>query len=301
MSGTYGIDVDANLVSSLLLSATPIAIDSLDLTDNIYKVPSDVNSPAYQQINALKNADFTTGSVEGTGIFDVMMQGMKAQLTEEYSKGRITGAEYTKAYVGLVQITTQNAVQFLLGRDAAYWASVQAQIDSVTKRVQLEVVKYQAVTARLEAETAKQNLALTKAKLGTEDAQYGQLKFQIDSLLPQQLLQSVAQVSQLNAQVTLTTKQLGLITEQIEVQRAQTLDIRTDGTAVSGSVGAQKLLYAQQVISYKRDAEVKAAKLFTDAWTVQKTIDEGLVAPNGFTNASVDTVLSAIKTNNALV
>jgi hypothetical protein len=215
-----------------------------------------------------------------------MMQGLKAQLQSEYEKGRITGAEYTKAYSALTGAVLQNAVQYLLGRDAAYWQSVNAQIAAVTARVQLETIKYQAVRARIEAETAKVTLALTKAKIGTEDAQYGQLKFQNDNMLP--------------AQLTLVQKQQGLVSEQTEGQRAQTMDTRTDGTVVTGSVGSQKKLYAQQIISYQRDAEVKASKIFSDAWITMKTIDEGLVPPNGFTNASLDTVLTALKTNNQL-
>ena len=95
-------------------------------------------------------------------------------------------------------------------------------------------------------------------------------------------------------------QQLKLIIEQTEAQRAQTLDTRTDGTVVKGSVGKQKELYSQQITSYQRDAEVKASKLFTDAWITQKTIDEGLNPPNGFTNASIDTILTKLKSNNGL-
>jgi hypothetical protein len=286
MPAPYGIDTDANLVYSLLMAGTPIAVEPLDLTADIYKVASDTDSPAYQEVAKLTNADFTNGKTDGTGTFDVMMQGLKAQLQNEYEKGRITGAEYTKAYSALTGAVLQNAVQYLLGRDAAYWQSVNAQIAAVTARVQLETIKYQAVRARIEAETAKVTLALTKAKIGTEDAQYGQLKFQNDNMLP--------------AQLTLVQKQQGLVSEQTEGQRAQTMDTRTDGTVVTGSVGSQKKLYAQQIISYQRDAEVKASKIFSDAWITMKTIDEGLVPPNGFTNASLDTVLTALKTNNQL-
>ncbi|MNT93606.1 hypothetical protein D3C72_2351200 [compost metagenome] len=86
----------------------------------------------------------------------------------------------------------------------------------------------------------------------------------------------------------------------MEAQRGQTLDLRSDGATVTGVMGQQKVLYAQQVTSYQRDAEVKAAKLFTDAWITQKTMDEGLLPPDGFTNASVDTILTALKANNNL-
>lgn len=283
---TYGIDIDANLAYSQLLAATPIAIDSLDLTSQIYQVASDLNSPSYQQVSKIGNVDYTSGSVDGTGTFDVMMQGVKAQLQEEYTKGRITGAEYTKAYVALVQGVMQNATQFLLGRDQAYWQAVNAQVAMVTARVQLEIAKYEAVTARIQAETAKADFALTKAKIGTEDAQYGQLKFQIDNLLPAQLLVLQGQAK--------------LVNEQVEVQHAQTMYNRTDNFPVTGLLGQQKSLYAQQIKSYQRDAEQKVAKIFSDAWITQKTIDEGITPPNSFTNATLDEVLGALKTNVGL-
>lgn len=67
-----------------------------------------------------------------------------------------------------------------------------------------------------------------------------------------------------------------------------------------GSIGKQKALYDQQITSYQRDAEVKAAKIFSDAWITQKTIDEGLTAPSALQNASLDRILTVIKTNNKL-
>ena len=84
----------------------------------------------------------------------------------------------------------------------------------------------------------------------------------------------------------------------MEVQRAQTMDTRTNGVAIRGSVGKQKDLYTQQITSYQRDAEVKAAKLFTDAWITQKTIDEGLLPPGAFRNDSINVILRNIKANN---
>ena len=99
---------------------------------------------------------------------------------------------------------------------------------------------------------------------------------------------------------TMLPQQYELLVEQTEVQRAQTLDTRSDGSTVVGAVGKQKDLYSQQIKSYQRDSELKAAKLFADAWTVQKTVDEGFVAPANFQNPSLDSVLGHIKTNNNL-
>ena len=69
---------------------------------------------------------------------------------------------------------------------------------------------------------------------------------------------------------------------------------------VAGAIGKQKDLYTQQITSYLRDSELKAAKIFSDAWITQKTLDEGLTAPTNFTNATVDIVMSKIRTNNSL-
>jgi len=291
MPAPYGVADDANINYSLLLASTPIAIDALDLTADIYKIPSDVSTPAYQAIAKLTNADLTEAKIDGQGTFDVVMQSARAILQNEYEQGRITGAEYTKAFTAMMDSAMQNSVQFLLQRDQAYWQAVNAQIQMVTARVALETAKYQAVTARIAAETGKAELALTKAKIGTEDVQFANAKFQYEQLAPVQLRTATAQASN-------TEAQLNLVKEQTEAARAQTMDIRTDGNVVQGSVGKQKALYDQQITSYQRDSEVKALKIFSDAWITMKTIDEGLTAPNGFTNASLDQVLSRVKSNN---
>jgi hypothetical protein len=154
-----------------------------------------------------------------------------------------------------------------------------AQIQAVTARVALATSKAQYVLAKFQALTAKSEYALTKLKLSTESENYCAALFNVENTLPQQLR---------------------LLAEQTDAQRAQTHDFRYNGEPVSGSIGKQKELYSQQITSYQRDAEVKAAKLFTDAWITQKTIDEGLVPPNGFTNSSLDPILTTLKTNNKL-
>lgn len=96
-------------------------------------------------------------------------------------------------------------------------------------------------------------------------------------------------------------EQKKLVQEQMESVRAQTMDTRSDGvTSVTGIMGKQKDLYAQQITSYVRDAEIKAAKIFSDAWITMKTIDEGLLPPENFNNASLNAILATLKTNNEL-
>ncbi len=272
-------EVEANRLLEELTKGDDFTLPDIDMSGPEWDIPGGDNSPIFDAITKVTNESLTTREVGGSGTFDALMESAHNHLKAEFKANRITGGEYTKAYIAMMESCMSNAVQFLLGRDQAYWAAAMAQIQAVTARVQLATSKAQFVLAKIQALSAKSEYALTKMKIATESETYCAALFNADQMLPQQLK---------------------LITEQTEAQRAQTLDTRTDGAAVKGSVGKQKELYSQQITSYQRDAEVKASKLFTDAWITQKTIDEGLNPPNGFTNASIDTILTKLKSNNGL-
>lgn len=54
-------------------------------------------------------------------------------------------------------------------------------------------------------------------------------------------------------QTKLTTGQIKLVAEQMESQRSQTTDFRSDGLPVTGLTGKQKALYGYRSLSYKRE------------------------------------------------
>ena len=272
-------EVEANRLLEELTKGDDFTLPDIDMSGPEWDIPGGDASPIFGAITKVTNESLTTREVGGSGTFDALMESAHNHLKAEFKANRITGGEYTKAYIAMMESCMSNAVQFLLGRDQAYWAAAMAQIQAVTARVQLATSKAQFVLAKIQALSAKSEYALTKMKIATESETYCAALFNADQMLPQQLK---------------------LITEQTEAQRAQTLDTRSDGATVTGSVGKQKELYSQQITSYQRDAEVKASKLFTDAWITQKTIDEGLNPPNGFTNASIDTILTKLKSNNGL-
>ncbi len=285
-----GADTTANTLLTSLLAGKSFDLPDVDLSDDMFQIPVDDGS-LLDNVEKLTNEDLTTRVVDGSGVFDALMSGLSAHLKREYEQNRITGEQYTKAYTASLGGALQTATSFLLGRDQAYWQAVLAQMQArttkiqvVTARVQLEVAKAQLATARIQALNAEAEFGLTKMKIATEDQQYCLLKMQTEQ-----------------GEYTLNEimpTQKTLLEEQVEVQRAQTLDTRTNGAEIRGSVGKQKDLYTQQITSYQRDAEVKAAKLFTDAWITQKTIDEGLLAPGAFRNESVNVILRNIKANN---
>ena len=385
---TNGAETIANELMAALLTGVDVTVPTINTADSEFQIPGDNTSDAYDVLLKLTNADLTTGAINGTGSFDKLMVGVAAQLQGEYDAGRITGAEYSKAYITLTQSALATSLQFLLGKDASYWQAVQAQTQAVIARVQLATVKAENARAQIEALTAKSNYALTKLKLATEDVQYGSLKYKLDNIdplqvtqltlqnsgittsnlglginndiasynlsttLPKQSLMLDAQLAQTTAQTAGTTKtNTGIDTansiasynlttvlpkqqeilveqlatavvdkntksynltdilpaqklnlqEQAEAQRAQTLDTRSDGvTPIAGSVGKQNTLYAQQVVSYQKDAELKAGKVFSDIWTVRKTVDEGTGLPAAFDTANIQSVMSKIMTSNGL-
>ena len=285
-----GADTTANTLLTSLLAGNSFDLPDVDLSDDMFQIPVDDGS-LLDNVEKLTNEDLTTRVVDGSGVFDALMSGLSAHLKKEYEQNRITGEQYTKAYTASLGGALQTATSFLLGRDQAYWQAVLAQMQArtteiqvVTARVQLEVAKAQLATARIQALNAEAEFGLTKMKIATEDQQYCLLKMQTEQ-----------------GEYTLNEimpTQKTLLEEQVEVQRAQTLDTRTNGAEIRGSVGKQKDLYTQQITSYQRDAEVKAAKLFTDAWITQKTIDEGLLPPGAFRNDSINVILRNIKANN---
>ena len=318
-----GAEAEGNSLFQTLTAGVSFEIPQIDVTGPSFQIPGGMDSELYKEVTRIANSELTTTTLDGTGTFDVLMRGFKAHLKEEYNQSRITGAEYTKAYTALVESAMAQGVQFLLGKDASFWQAMSAQIQAITAKLQLETARVRHTTAQLEALNQEATFALTKMRLANENMQYCIGKFNHEQMLPAQKtgqdianrtavynvdmimpLQKVGlehsnSIALFNLQ-TMLPQQYELLVEQTEVQRAQTLDTRSNGITVVGTIGKQKDLYSQQIVSYQRDSELKAAKLFADAWTVQKTVDEGFVAPANFQNPSLDSVLGHIKTNNNL-
>lgn len=296
-----GAEAEGNSLFQTLTAGVSFEIPQIDVTGPSFQIPGGMDSELYKEVTRIANSELTTTTLDGTGTFDVLMRGFKAHLKEEYNQSRITGAEYTKAYTALVESAMAQGVQFLLGKDASFWQAMSAQIQAITAKLQLETARVRHTTAQLEALNQEATFALTKMRLANENMQYCIGKFNHEQMLPAQKTgQDIANRTAVYNLDMIMPQQYELLVEQTEVQRAQTLDTRSNGITVVGAVGKQKDLYSQQIKSYQRDSELKAAKLFADAWTVQKTVDEGFVAPANFQNPSLDSVLGHIKTNNNL-
>lgn len=237
------------------------------------------------------------------------IQANMANVELETAKARLKAAQYE----ALTNEATYSLTKIKLANEDLSYATAKYNLDNTLPKQllvlqgQLDLNAKQVIVAtnqgnHILAETTMVNKQVEKltSDIGVNTAQVTQLGAQT-TLTNKQTDKLTSDILVNDAQIDQITEQLGLIKEQKEAQRAQTLDVRTDGATVSGLIAKQKSLYNQQVISYQRDAEVKAAKLFTDAWITMKTIDEGIVPPTGFANVSLDQVLTKLKSENGFV
>lgn len=279
-----------------------VTLANVTIDGPLYQVPATQTDAMFARLAKPAATEVTSGQVGGGGAFDQIMRGMGAHLQQEYEKSRITGADYTKAYIELTQAALSAALQFVLGRDQAFWQAQTAQVSAVKGKVELETQRVAYAAARFNLdEILPAQRDLTVAQAERQESETEASRYTVSDILPAQKALTVAQTSVAEYQVdTLLPAQKQLVDEQKEAQRAQTHNNRSDGSAVNGVLGKQRDLYGQQMDSYKRSDEVKAAKIFADAWITQKTVDEGLVAPTNFNNATLDVVLSKLRTNLGL-
>lgn len=277
-----------------LLAGEDFTFPVIDISGDEFNIPVSAGTT----VEPLTNESLTTRVVGGSGTFDAVAASYAAHLKEEYKQGRITGAEYAKAFTALLESALGNSVQYLLQRNQAALQAELLKVQIVTARLEAATAKAKLAQTIIEAKTLAASFALTKLKLATEEVTHCTAKYNLDIILPKQSALLTSQIGSTNAESALKLKQRELIAEQVETQRAQTLDTRTDGTLVAGSVGKEKELHSQQIESFQRDSEVKAARIFTEAWITSKTIDEGLLPPDSFANPSLEGILVKLKLNN---
>jgi len=187
----------------------------------------------------------TTSTVDGTGVFDKLMEAVEAHIDQEFKKNRIKGPEYATVYLGALQSTLDQSIRFLLTKDDALLKA--KQIEMLEKQM-LEIDARIALTEQQTANAIIEGTVLT--------AQECKLRAEYD-LIMEQKLKTVAEAALL-------------------AQKKVTEQAQTDGTNIDAAsvVGKQIQLYDAQRDGYRRDAEQKVAKLLVDSWNVRMTTND---------------------------
>jgi len=169
----------------------------------------------------------TTQSLQGTGIFDILMKTVKLHLDEEYGANRITGKEYSNVYLGAISAVLQASVSYLVSN---------TQVDKLNAEIGL--IRQQTVT----------ELSQTDNEIPLGLAFNGDTL--VEGLVANQKALSASQIEK-------TNKEMELADQQIVTELAQTDDHIPTGfghnssTTITGLIGSQKL---------HSDAEVKLTK-----------------------------------------
>lgn len=262
-----------------------------------------------------------------SGVFDTLAKTVRGHLQDEFKAGRITGTEYSKVYVTALDNTLSQAINFLLQKDIsanqaelieaqrlltitqeeAAQATIlltEANVEKVNREIILmdkqedlmdaqialankEVIKADSEIELIDAQIEKmaQDVLLTAAQIAVAEKNVAVLTAQLVNLPKEGQL--------LDKQVLKTAEETLFLTQRIKTEKAQILDT-VDGTAVTGVVGKQRLLYQAQIDGFIRDAEYKLANLMTNTWTVRRTTDDGTVADstNKLSDANIGAVVS---------
>ena len=267
----FEIDVNAKTLLESLTTNLNFSVPKVDFNDPAFQIPEDL-ADALQKVPESLTLDLLTEcKLDGAGAFDKIMTSLKLHLQQEYEAQRITGAEYAKVYVAMMQYALQYAVQFLLGKDNAYYTALNTQA--------------QALTANLDAYTAKVRLAIAQSQAHLSKAQYANEVLKLSTVDKQTDL--------IMAQTDSQKQQKELLVEQTEQAHAQVSDTRIDGTTpVTGYTGNQNKLLQQQVQAFKNDTVIKGTKIFTDSFATQLSMGEATVAGTGLDAAGI---LSAVE------
>lgn len=216
----------------------------------------------YDVIEKITLEDVTTGVIDGDGNFDKLMKTVALHTHEEYKSSRIRGVEYSTIYLGAMQMVLDAALKFTLEIDKSW--------------LEAEILRLQAEKLEIEKVKVQNESDLIAAQI---------------PLIQQQTINAVKegiildkQACKLDAEfdVLMETK-LKLIQETLLLlQKTATEKAQTSGAAIETDsvLGKQIALYTAQRDGFHRDAEQKAADIFTKTWSVRRTTNEDTEANN---------------------
>ncbi len=197
----------AEAVFETVMDGETFDIPEIDLSGDEFAMPSEDHNPLFAAIVPITIDQLTTKTIGGTGIFDILMSAMQVHLEKQYKDQRITGREFSEAYIANSNQAMQSAISFLLGKDTALYQAYAAQaaaqiaeISVVKARIDLKMAELQTSILGIQAKTAEAQYANAKMGLSILDAQYcnlllekeakgiqnESLTYNLENLLPKQ-------------------------------------------------------------------------------------------------------------------
>ena len=256
--------------------------------------------------------DLTTGTLNGKGLFDLLMGATKEHLMEEFNSQRLRGTDYSKVYLGSMESALSNAVQYLIGMGlidaqleklAAETALVKFQLEKEQQLLPLEIKKVIADTDLVKAQIDSEKTLLplrvrqTEAEIKRIDAEIDQIR-ERNKLIPYEIKKIEKDIEATTAEIGKIEKDKLLIQEQIREAKfrtdfllpaekgqieAQTLKLHQEDDLVKARtletqenkkvLEAQAALTKEQAATFAKDLAIKKQKIVADAWSAMIVAD----------------------------
>ena len=179
--------------------------------------------------NKVDITNLTHATIDGNGVFDVLMRTVNAHLQKEWTANRLKGTEYSTVYLGALESTMNTSLQFLLAKDKL--------------NAELAILEQQLVNLKVEEINAtKQGLLLDK---------------QLDDLVAATALKTQQKANLVDELLTNAQQRSNLVTEQARISaqtaqiNAETLNVPKQGLLID----AQKETQLQQKLNLANDLQ----------------------------------------------
>lgn len=181
------------------------------------------------------------------------------------------------------------------------YINLTAQYDNLLKereRIEAQTAQIVAQTAQIPEQTKHIQAQTAQVKEQMETTRGQTIGTRTDGTI---IAGSIgASVKQSEKQIEVMSAQLKLLEEQYEAARAQTLDVRSDNQPIKGQIGKQKDVMSQQIIAFKQKANIDAANIAANAWTVAKGVDEATQTPESMNLNALNKIVDQVYANTNL-
>ena len=241
-------------------------------------------------MTTLTVAELTQNTLDGTGVFDVLMRANKVHLQAEFDKGRIKGSEYSTVYLGSLQSVMSTALQFItqrerIGLESQLLAQQILLAEIGLQKANIELQLLTASLAKVPAEIAQltaQTAMVTQQKLNLIDELQTAAK-QRDKLT-QDIATAVLQGVQITAQTAMVGQQKANLVDEL-ITSAKQRDKLTQDIANTAAQKLQIEAQTQTVTQQKTNLTLEALNI-----PIQGTV---LVAQECKLRAEFDSTVSA--------
>lgn len=173
--------------------------------------------------------ELTEVKEDGLGVLDVLLRNLSLHLDKQWEQERITGPEYARVFTDLYQNTLQAAIDYTSRRARLGYEILNLQNDAEYKQAQIEIAKEQLKKVPHEiailVAQEKQITAETDTRLPAEVAnlqkqgevltqQVAESTYRVANMLPKELEQMTAQISNLTTQGLLVSAQTDQVTAE---------------------------------------------------------------------------------------